>query len=45
MNAEGQLINDRQHQFKFDGSYEFSKGAFDRPEPRPVDALVLRACR
>jgi outer membrane receptor for Fe3+-dicitrate len=27
VNAEGPLTNDRRNQFKFDGSYEFSKGA------------------
>ncbi len=26
VNAEGKLSNDRQHQFKFDGSYEFQRG-------------------
>ena len=26
VNAEGRLTNDRTHQFKFDGSYEFQKG-------------------
>ena len=44
VNAEGRLTNDRTHQFKFDGSYEFEQGP-DGPEPRPVHLLTTRACR
>ena len=40
VNAEGRLTNDRTHQFKFDGSYEFQKGP-SGPEPGPVHLLAL----
>ena len=41
VNADGKLSNDRVFQFKFDGSYEFSKGGIDRPEPRAVNTRLL----
>ena len=40
VNADGRLTNDRTHQIKFDGSYEFQSGPTGT-EPRLVDLLLL----
>ena len=45
VNSDGRLTNDRTHQIKFDGSYEFRAGPMTGLNLRLLDLLARRACR